>query len=267
MAGLMIMVMVAGCIGGGEGVEAPPEPTDVKVDKASGKGSVFGIVVDSEQAPVGGVIVGLVEAERETTTVENGTFVFNDVEPGSYAVVAQRLGYDSVAHRVTVKAGEAVETTFELTAIQIVDPYHETQRGDGFMTCQWSTPAVKSRIACNEIGDDEKSVFEFPVQTHLIDTLTETTWEQSSALSPEYMELDHIFDDDCKECNVIQKSPHRHLSEDYDDIEDEEMVVESYWLPFGNASQPLIFAFQQKFTVHMTAFYGEGASPGFSAIE
>lgn len=259
----MTMVAVAGCV---EDEAAPEAAATTSAEPGPETGVIIGQVVDDEDLPIAGASVAIVDEGLEATTDEQGGFVFEQVAPGTQKVFIQKLGFESIGKTVQVVAGDTAQMTVTLEAIQLVDPWMETFIGDGFMTCQWSTPVVKSRIACDEIGDDEKSTFTFPVQPGLLETLTETIWEQTSALSPEYIELDHIFDDDCQECNVVQKSPHIHKSTDYDDDFDEEKeIVESYWLPFGNTSQPVIFAFQQKFTVYTSAFYHQPVPAGFSA--
>lgn len=259
----MSAVGLAGCVDSGE----PAEPAaTTSVNPGPDFGAIEGQVIDQEQLPVTGAAVVMLELSLETTTDEDGLFFFEQVAPGAAKIFFQKLGYESIGKTVQVQAGETTQVEVLLETIQVADPWMETFIGEGFMTCQWSTPVVKSRIACNEIGDDEKSRFDWMVQPGLLETLTETVWEQTSALSPEYIELDHIFDDDCKECNVIQKSPHVHLSDDYDDDFDEETeLTESYWLPFGNTSQPVIFAFQQKFTVYTSAFYHQPVPDGFRA--
>lgn len=263
VAMLMTVVAVAGCVEGDNSAEtAAATSTDAGPDR----GLIEGQVVDEETLPVADASVAIIDEALETTTDEDGVFVFEGVAPGAKTVFIQKLGFESIGKTVQVNAGETSQVSVTLEAIQVADPWMETFVGDGFMTCQWSTPVVKSRIACDEIGDPEKSTFDWMVQPGLLETLTETVWEQTSALSPEYIELDHRFDDDCKECNVVKKSPHVHKSTDYDDDFDEETeLTESYWLPFGNTSQPVIFAFQQKFTVYTSAFYHQPVPAGFSA--
>lgn len=260
---LLAIVALAGCV---DGEETPEAAAPTSVDPGPEDGVIEGQVVDSEQLPVAGASVAIPDEGLETTTDEEGVFVFEQVAPGTKTVFVQKLGFDSLGKTVHVQAGQTAQVTITLDALRVVDPWAETFIGDGFMTCQWSTPVIKSRIACNAIGDEETSRFTFAVQPGLRETLTETIWEQTSALSPEYIELDHIFDDDCKECNVVKKSPHVHKSTDYDDDFDEEKeILESYWLPFGNTTQPVIFAFQQKFTVYTSAFYHQPVPAGFSA--
>jgi len=70
--------------------------------------SLRGRVADSNNTPIGGVQVTLVELSRRATTDKSGDFVFTDVPAGRYTLVARRLGYASVSDTVRIVAGQQV---------------------------------------------------------------------------------------------------------------------------------------------------------------
>jgi len=71
--------------------------------------SLRGRVADSNNTPIGGVQVTLVELSRRATTDKSGDFVFTDVPAGRYTLVARRLGYAAVSDTVRIVPGQQVQ--------------------------------------------------------------------------------------------------------------------------------------------------------------
>lgn len=125
---LVVATALAGCAGGdasttNASASSTSEAAAPTVDASTG--SIAGVVMDDESSPLAGVKTALVEANVETTTDAAGRFTFNDVEPGSYRLITERLGFESVARKVDVVAGEVANVTLILKPLAVSEePYH-----------------------------------------------------------------------------------------------------------------------------------------------
>jgi hypothetical protein len=93
---------------------------------SSTNGSISGVVTDDERLPVYAAAVASLQINRETRTDANGAYTFNDVPPGDYNVVADKLGYKPTARKVHVEAGQVTHANFslpKLAATTYVEPY------------------------------------------------------------------------------------------------------------------------------------------------
>jgi outer membrane receptor protein involved in Fe transport len=87
------------------------------VNAQSSTGSVSGTVKDMAGAAVNGAEVSLVHAQgvlRTTVTNADGKFAFDDVAPGSYAIVIARSDFGKHSEAVRVIPGDKKELTVEL---------------------------------------------------------------------------------------------------------------------------------------------------------
>ncbi|TNE64377.1 MAG: TonB-dependent receptor [Alphaproteobacteria bacterium] len=83
----------------------------------SGKGSVTGRVLDGgSNLGFQGAIVKLKELGIQATTDADGAFRFRDVPAGAYTLEVSYLGADTTSQQVTVRAGQATETSVTLAA-------------------------------------------------------------------------------------------------------------------------------------------------------
>lgn len=99
-----------------------PESTTMDV------GTIHGLVVDDEQRPLANASVGIVALDVEILTTEEGSFEFTGVPVGAHTVVAARLGYESVAKKANVVAGETVELTLILAPLAVDESYFLTRQ-------------------------------------------------------------------------------------------------------------------------------------------
>src|SRR5687767_2977177 len=117
-----LSLLASGCAAADADKKAAPGPSEpvgtVHVgDNSTGDlGSIVGKVVDDEQVPIAQATVAIVELQAEVTTAADGGFEFKDVPIGAHTVVANRLGYDSVARKVEVTAQAQTEVTIALKA-------------------------------------------------------------------------------------------------------------------------------------------------------
>lgn len=85
---------------------------------------IKGVVVGDGERPLGGAAIQLYEEfsgrERYVTVArEDGSFVFEDVQPGSYRLVASHVGYASRTEHITVPLAGTIETRVELASLAI----------------------------------------------------------------------------------------------------------------------------------------------------
>jgi uncharacterized membrane protein len=85
----------------------PPQPTT---------GSVKGLIVDNEGAPLPGATVRL--GARTVTTGDDGTFTLTDITPGSVDVVVERPGHEPAQRTLTVTAGAEAQLDVTLPRVR-----------------------------------------------------------------------------------------------------------------------------------------------------
>ncbi|MGE0160320.1 MAG: TonB-dependent receptor [Gemmatimonadales bacterium] len=78
-------------------------------------GEVRGVVVDATNGePVAVAQVQLAPLHQADMTRADGRFILQQIEPGTYTLSVERLGYEGASESVTVLAGEATEVRVEL---------------------------------------------------------------------------------------------------------------------------------------------------------
>jgi iron complex outermembrane recepter protein len=86
-------------------------------------GHIAGRVVDAQTGEAIGVAtVRLLEARRTVAADAEGRFLFRDVPPGSYTLVAERIGYAPGTVALRVPAGDAASVTIELRVSALTLP-------------------------------------------------------------------------------------------------------------------------------------------------
>lgn len=68
----------------------------------SGPQKVSGVLLDDDNNPIAYAAIALSPTQRYTTTNEQGAFVFENVEPGAYNVVATHIGYVRASRLIKV---------------------------------------------------------------------------------------------------------------------------------------------------------------------
>jgi hypothetical protein len=146
---LLLAALLAGCSSGPTGpaeVLVQSQPTDQEVHSSNGtgldaavappppktRGHIAGVVVDEGIHPLPGVKVRLPGMALERTTDRDGSFGFVDLYPGPYYLQVNATGYYPAEAVLQVKEGEFTRAKVVLKAIPPPEPYHVTQKFDGF---------------------------------------------------------------------------------------------------------------------------------------
>ncbi len=96
---------------------------DLVVDRVVAAGAAFtGVVlVDSTRQPIAGAEVTLPDLSLTVQTNERGVFRFSSIPPGTYAVVARRVGYGPLTARVSFSKNEPVNRQIFLSRVVVLD--------------------------------------------------------------------------------------------------------------------------------------------------
>ena len=79
-------------------------------------GNIVGVVYDAERnEPLQGVSMALTPLGKTTTTSQNGSYSFKDIDAGTYRVQAQKTGYKEDSKSVDVSIGDNASLDFHLT--------------------------------------------------------------------------------------------------------------------------------------------------------
>src|SRR6056297_178657 len=80
----------------------------------SERGSIKGLVNNTENMPLAGANIILPKLERGATTNSRGEFQINQLPAGSYKIVVKFIGYEPKTKNITIKSGETSHLQFEL---------------------------------------------------------------------------------------------------------------------------------------------------------
>jgi hypothetical protein len=138
MVAVLGLATLAGCIGVDDA--DPTSDQDQQTGPAEfteDTGAVSGTVLDDQGLPVekGQVALAGDGFEEATTTDEAGRFAFSNVDPGSYRLFINALGYESVGKNVDVVVGEVTTVEVLLEPVAVAEPHAETQIGEGKVAC------------------------------------------------------------------------------------------------------------------------------------
>lgn len=153
----LAVLLMSGCTEGtGDGTDAPADdPTeDLGLTSTETTGVLRGVVVDEAIRPLADVtvsITGLTSAN--TTTTANGAFGFQDLEPGTYFVMATKAGFSTIQQSAEVVAGvdDPPLVRFQLTIDPETKPFFEAYVFDGYIQCSVSFIAA-GFAACSSLG-------------------------------------------------------------------------------------------------------------------
>lgn len=143
---LLIALSLAGCAD-----EAPPtlDESEQGFEELGGEvtettGLIRGIVLDPAIVPIEGVTVKVLSLDLETVTNEDGAFVFDELEEGTYFLEISKIGYNTTQAAADVQAGveRPPAVKIQLTPNPDSVPYVDSFQNRGYLVC--STSAVNA---------------------------------------------------------------------------------------------------------------------------
>jgi len=133
-------------------------------------GAVEGVVTDDETSePLLGVNVGLQDTDIGKATDKDGQFVFREVPPGTYTLIASFVGYATVEEEITVNEGEVSRVRISLAK--------ETLQGG-------TIRVVSERSYRNEISSTALRTSTLIIETAVsVSTITSALIEEQAAFT------------------------------------------------------------------------------------
>lgn len=188
---LAAAVLLAGCVAGTSEESAGPDSGAGPASPApaaqvnESTGSIAGLVQDPEGLPLAGVTVTVVETLASARSDAEGRFTFNGIEPGSYRLIGERLGYEDAASAVKVAADEVAEVSLTLVPVAVAqDPYHDSVVSTAYVKADY----VLVSWAIWEVAHQNVSAYnqQFCDPCHFtiflepspVQVLVETVWEK-----------------------------------------------------------------------------------------
>lgn len=219
----MVAAGLAGCLGGGgETVQTTDEGPSGPAEVTEDTGAVTGVIMDEEGLPQQSAVVAIqkegIEA-RETQTDEGGRFTISNVEPGTWQIFVQKLGFKSMGRSVDVVAGEVTNIELVLEPVPVEEPHSLTQIQEGNIQCSvraypgaplwgagvvglapgWYTGVAVCAIAPIPTLPDDNFLLNWEIPSeNANEVLLEMTWESTQSfgrtLSVVLEHPDHIND-------------------------------------------------------------------------
>lgn len=181
---LLASLLLAGCSGGPSKTSkddvVPPSVQGVEVTATTG--AIRGIVIDETITPIAAADITLNGLDVTTATAEDGGFVLNDLEPGSYFVAASKPGFSTVQAAATVEAGvEPPLLRIVLPRLAGNESYANTQQWSGFTQCAFSATVVFMQ-ACGLV--DGRYINSFSIDSIPTFMQAEMHWQSTQAVTP-----------------------------------------------------------------------------------
>lgn len=96
-------------------------------------GAIKGKVTTTDGTPAANVAVTIAGTKKTVLTEEDGSFVFNNIQPGEYTIEATLVGFAPVTQKVTVDKRKTTSITVQLTASEKqLEDVTVTSRGNKF---------------------------------------------------------------------------------------------------------------------------------------
>lgn len=128
---LFLTVILAGCADKGPAPETGDEDA-LQVDPSDGLGAISGVVIDDTITPVAGASVQIIDGPS-TVADEVGRFAFQDLEPGTYFLLANATGFESIQSQAIVEADKVTYPKIQLPRDVSPQPYFDSLRHEGFI--------------------------------------------------------------------------------------------------------------------------------------
>jgi hypothetical protein len=162
---MLVLVSLAGCADEKVAAEPTALAADGELQATSTTGVIRGVVVDTAISPIAGVTIKIVNQEKEAVTLEDGSFGFQDMEPGTYFLTAKAQGYSKVQSTATVVAGvdKPPLVRIALERLPSEDPFYQVTTYKANLRCGFaipSNPAGIGAFGCSLVRGTEDVVGE-----------------------------------------------------------------------------------------------------------
>lgn len=281
----------SGCLSADDAPTASGEEDAGAADAVatSDTGSIKGKVVSTDIQELQGVAVFASKGDElaaDTTTDASGKFTLNGLEPGRYVVQFTKAGFKDDARPVDVEANTVTELNVQiarLTAQDLGEAYVVHNETVGFTGCAFGVMVVEGTLApratlCGTYDENDKFLWEFPVQSGLKEIVFGMTWDPVGGVSGKEMNI-NIENHDCSgvsctyEYADVSGPPDLVFSISDDDITDEAWKFSEIngtrmlqIRVFAAATIPPNVVYQQPFKIYWDAFYNEPAPDGHNPI-
>lgn len=183
---LLALVFLAGCAQPQAETDARTDFDDLDLAATATTGIIRGVVVDEAIRPVANASVTLTPGDKSATTTIAGAFGFEGLQPGTYFLRVERLGYNATQTSTEVVAGvaEPAIVRVQITSNPSVAPYFEVYSYDAFITC--GAAIVATSVGCNtspDVGEalGDRVYFRFEFTILPMWTQGELVWQQTQS--------------------------------------------------------------------------------------
>jgi hypothetical protein len=260
---MLALLMSASLLAGCSDADAEPEELeiDVEVEATETTGVIRGVVVDEAIRPIAGATVRLKTLDPQATvTTAVGAFGFEDLEPGTYFLDIEMLGYASVQTSAEVVAGvsEPDPVRVMLTAVYTGTPNFETLKLVMHLSGSGWVDGVGGVTCCYIDGFNRSWFFDMDFSangTWFVQTIT--TWEPNVALSETArIEIEASSGDDSLGENLTYSASPSVSEFHKDELADMTDPIHLFGSIFAYPTAPLPIALsvEQDYTVYAIAF-------------
>jgi hypothetical protein len=280
-----LIVALAGCTSS-SGAAGAPSSGSVAAAPTFGEetGAIAGSVVDESVSPLSGAQVAVKETGASASSDATGRFGFANLAPGTYTLFANKLGYESGARSIEVRAGSAVEVRFVLTPLPTAVPYTDVKTFAGLIECGFGTAVVVGnclplqflfqQLGTNPTATRTVGLYEVSDPEKVKGGVFEMVWKPSTSGSGQSMGLyvDEEGAGPTSGKNYAQKvgpspvkieindEPYKALKPDMK----KNKVQTRTFLP---GTTPPSYVVNQKFTVFATACYEAMCPPDYTVVK
>lgn len=209
LAVMTVLVLTAGCLGGSEDDEAVQQKEATVTEDTGG---IEGLVTNPAVEPIPDAELTLVEIGATTTTADDGSYAFSELEPASYALEVNASGYKGTRETVDVSAGEIATVDLVLSQERSTDGFTQTLELNGFFECGFaagydasaapppanSSSGLISYPVCAQVnsatGNSTNDRFEhyFASEANLQTLVAETMWEPGAGSLSDQLWVDIV---------------------------------------------------------------------------
>lgn len=178
----LLAVPLTGCFGSDGGDE---RILKARAEVGSDVGAIQGVVTDAAIQPVVGANLTLSELSRTTRTLDDGSYAFSNLVPGTYTLLVQAEGLVSRSETVSVTANRVTVLDLVLARLFTEEAFTQAWELAGFFECGFAVGLNLS--AAPAPANVSTGILSYPVCAEVNDQLGNTTndrWSHFFDLEP-----------------------------------------------------------------------------------